>query len=149
MRRLTMTISMLGMAAIIVLMMLFGGAFRSTSREPTEEIVYAAVIDPACDCAFYWWCCATGTTPAPVASGGTCDPAMISQRDALLAERATLQARMDQINAEIAADLEIIRPTLQLMCGEMQQALDLVNQGIAACPNGGRPINMPAFCQLF
>ena len=81
-----------------------------------------------------------------------CNQEMLADRYAeqasLRAEQSTLQSQLAQIEAQIQADLAAAKPYLDSMCGEMQQALDLVNQGIAACPNGGKPITVPSFCQL-
>lgn len=82
----------------------------------------------------------------------SCDPAQLdslsAERDALEYEKARREARLAKIDAQIQADFAAAKPYLDAMCLELEQALDLINQGIAACPNGGNPITVPSFCAL-
>ena len=123
-----------------------GCAMGSRALSYDEKLAYA----DDCDCNVYWWCC--GSPSSPSTSTPSCDNpellALSAERDTLLSEQATLQARLAQISAQIQSDLSVAKPYLDAMCNELQQALDLINQGIAACPNGGNPITLPSFCQL-
>ena len=73
---------------------------------------------------------------------------LYTERQALLQEKYELEWRRAQINDIIRQDIAVAKPYMEAMCNELQQALDLVNRGIAACPNGGNPITLPAFCQV-